>query len=390
MHNIDARLTVARLLSLSGDAFIRGSYLSILRREPDLDGMRHYLARLSAGYSKESVLHDLMSSGEAKSMERWEDLASLPEDAFVDGLCVRLLGRSPDPHTKRRYIEGLRSHGNHGRIYAEIAELEEAQAYRRVCAMLVEKITSHLQEVRETRLSLWGRLVTPKALLRRLRKIETALDVIAADIRRLADGQVQAPESIDRSGAAVAELGNGGDACADASFEAQSDVGGAVQLTREADGGSSTNIGPANGVVTVTDRGVVFQVGERRRLRVEIRNHSSVLWESTTNNPLSLSYHWRHENGETYLFDGLRTRLSRSIAQGEAGAMTLNIAAPTEPGRYLLEVTLVLDGHYWLEQRGLCTQQLPMQVNLRKLSRRANEIYEDLRAQLAGGPLGCP
>jgi hypothetical protein len=55
------------LLELDDDDFVRSAYLTILEREADPSGYRHYLERVREGSSKLEILCDLYASNEARA-----------------------------------------------------------------------------------------------------------------------------------------------------------------------------------------------------------------------------------------------------------------------------------------------------------------------------------
>lgn len=56
------------ILQLQDAAFVRCAYWTVLRREPDADGVRHYVRRIRTGTRKMAILASLYASGEAKKM----------------------------------------------------------------------------------------------------------------------------------------------------------------------------------------------------------------------------------------------------------------------------------------------------------------------------------
>ena len=56
---------VYELFALDGRAFITEAYRNLLKREPDEHGMAYYFGRLTAGYSKASIIKDLAESKES-------------------------------------------------------------------------------------------------------------------------------------------------------------------------------------------------------------------------------------------------------------------------------------------------------------------------------------
>jgi Domain of unknown function (DUF4214) len=57
---------LSTLLELQDGEFVHCAYLTILKREPDADGFRHYAERIRAGAPKIEILSDLCASNEAK------------------------------------------------------------------------------------------------------------------------------------------------------------------------------------------------------------------------------------------------------------------------------------------------------------------------------------
>lgn len=66
--------------------------------------------------------------------------------------------------------------------------------------------------------------------------------------------------------------------------------------------------------------------------------------------PIVISYHWRTLNGELITFDGHRTPFPIELASGRQLTIPVKIETPSEPGDYLLELTLVEEGRRWLDE----------------------------------------
>jgi hypothetical protein len=66
--------------------------------------------------------------------------------------------------------------------------------------------------------------------------------------------------------------------------------------------------------------------------------------------PVSLSYHWiQQATGQTVIFDGNRSGLFPGIPANASMQYRMLIIAPTEPGEYILQTTMVQDGVRWFE-----------------------------------------
>jgi acetolactate synthase-1/2/3 large subunit len=90
--------------------------------------------------------------------------------------------------------------------------------------------------------------------------------------------------------------------------------------------------------------------GRTAAVRVEVENGSS--WEigSFPPFPVQLSYRWRTDDGnEVAGPEALRTALKPALRPHESASYTMTIAAPDEPGRYRVRVTLVQELVRWFD-----------------------------------------
>ncbi len=62
-------LSVEELLSLHDEPFVRCTYATVLGREPDPDGLQHYLARIRNGESRRAILAEIRLSPEGQERE---------------------------------------------------------------------------------------------------------------------------------------------------------------------------------------------------------------------------------------------------------------------------------------------------------------------------------
>lgn len=70
-------ISVAELLLLADERFVRGAFLTLFGREPDADGGGYYLKRLRSGVSKSEIIAELAGSDEARA--KAVDLSGLAE-----------------------------------------------------------------------------------------------------------------------------------------------------------------------------------------------------------------------------------------------------------------------------------------------------------------------
>jgi len=94
----------------------------------------------------------------------------------------------------------------------------------------------------------------------------------------------------------------------------------------------------------------VVLCGTTAGIRVELENGSSERIGSFPPFPVRLSYRWFGDEGrETVGSEALRTPLKPALGPHEKASYTMKVAAPDEPGRYRLRVTIVQESVRWLD-----------------------------------------
>lgn len=88
------------------------------------------------------------------------------------------------------------------------------------------------------------------------------------------------------------------------------------------------------------------------QLTVAVTNTGTQAWTATMAPPLRLAYHWRDAaTGAIVIWDGARTALP-PLAPNAAGTVAAAVKAPPQPGSYLLEWDLVIEGFTWMSSTG--------------------------------------
>jgi hypothetical protein len=96
---------------------------------------------------------------------------------------------------------------------------------------------------------------------------------------------------------------------------------------------------------------------------VEVHNRTAKLISSQPPCPVHISYHWMSPEGGMLLAEGLRTRLLPPLAPGERRKYPLNVQPPSDPGDWILRITLVQESVAWFDDCGLqCLVDLPITV----------------------------
>ena len=89
------------------------------------------------------------------------------------------------------------------------------------------------------------------------------------------------------------------------------------------------------------------------KLAVTITNTSSFTWPAGGTSPVHLGYHWIGNDGQTLLWDGLRSNLPADVAPGTAVTVSATIATLPAVGSYLLRLDLVREGVGWFSANGV-------------------------------------
>ncbi|MBL8015133.1 MAG: phosphodiester glycosidase family protein [Candidatus Doudnabacteria bacterium] len=116
------------------------------------------------------------------------------------------------------------------------------------------------------------------------------------------------------------------------------------------------NYGPTltgYGEYTIGKMPSALSVGANFNMTLSVRNTGSETWlqdftaKAQSKNAFHVSYHWfRVDRGakEIYEFEGNRGQLNRNVDYAEADTSVLfSVAAPTEPGKYILQFDAVLE-----------------------------------------------
>ncbi len=82
----------------------------------------------------------------------------------------------------------------------------------------------------------------------------------------------------------------------------------------------------------------------------DVTNASQRPLSSLAPYPVRLAYHWLdQETRAMVVFEGMRSGFSSALAANASARYSMRIAAPDEPGSYILQTTIVQDGVCWFE-----------------------------------------
>ena len=94
-----------------------------------------------------------------------------------------------------------------------------------------------------------------------------------------------------------------------------------------------------------------MRVNTVANLPVNLVNLSDVPLSPYVSLPLFLGYHWRKQSGELVVWDGIRTPLTLVMHKGDEVEVLVMVQAPSEPGVYMLEISMVREGVTWYDDQ---------------------------------------
>ena len=94
---------------------------------------------------------------------------------------------------------------------------------------------------------------------------------------------------------------------------------------------------------------------------VEIYNKCSKPISSFMPHPIHISYHWKSHSGTHEIFDGLRSSINPQLNINEKRLVEVNVQAPQQRGKYILEITLVQEQNFWFEDH---MPNLPLKIKV--------------------------
>ena len=112
--------------------------------------------------------------------------------------------------------------------------------------------------------------------------------------------------------------------------------------------------------IVPADATLQVEAGTIEKIAVGVRNTSTAPWPD--DRFVNLGNHWRKPDGELVRLDDGRASMNTTVAPGDAIDLTLEMQAPTEPGDYLLELDLVIEGVAWFADHGSPTVTVPVHV----------------------------
>ena len=102
--------------------------------------------------------------------------------------------------------------------------------------------------------------------------------------------------------------------------------------------------------ITCLEEDPRFVAARGREVPVLLRNrgHESFPWGDWSP-PVRAAYHWLTGDRDPFIFEGHRTLLPGPLGPGQETIVPLYVVAPSEPGRYTLEIDLVHEGVRWFQ-----------------------------------------
>ena len=103
--------------------------------------------------------------------------------------------------------------------------------------------------------------------------------------------------------------------------------------------------------IDVVERDLRMEAAQNRPILVRVHNDGVETWPWQEHHPIRINvgYHWRSPDGSMLAQGGLRTPMPHIVHPGESLLILVTVAAPAQPGPYLLELDLVHENVRWFE-----------------------------------------
>jgi len=89
-------------------------------------------------------------------------------------------------------------------------------------------------------------------------------------------------------------------------------------------------------------------------ITIEIKNTSDFTWRNDSVNSVRVGYHYYGQDVDASDYDGTsRTELTKNVAPGETIKADVLINDIKQPGTYVIQIDLVLEGKYWFSSKGV-------------------------------------
>jgi O-antigen ligase len=104
---------------------------------------------------------------------------------------------------------------------------------------------------------------------------------------------------------------------------------------------------------------VEFSTGRTSNVPVNVTNTGRLMWDSHSDPPFFLSYHWLQADGDRFVaFEGARTGFTSPVAPDATVSVLARVRAPGRPGRYRLEWDVVQEGRLWFSTEPGATRMI--------------------------------
>ncbi len=96
-------------------------------------------------------------------------------------------------------------------------------------------------------------------------------------------------------------------------------------------------------------------------ITIEVKNTSDFTWRTDSKYPVKVAYHYYGQDVDASDYDGsTRSVFEKYIEPGETAKIDVLVNDIKEPGNYVLQIDLVLEGKYWFSSKGVEMLESPV------------------------------
>ena len=129
------------------------------------------------------------------------------------------------------------------------------------------------------------------------------------------------------------------------------------------------------GAKYVVPQTLTLATGGVHHVPISVTNTGRLMWDSTQEPAIALSYHWvRAGSEEVVIFEGQRTPFPHQVPPGTTATVTADLIAPPQPGDYQLVWDVVHETRAWFSTEGVVSPVTRVDVSGLASGHIVNEI----------------
>ncbi len=120
------------------------------------------------------------------------------------------------------------------------------------------------------------------------------------------------------------------------------------------------------GKISVENAPATLKMNTSMNIKVKLKNTGSHVWpakgQADGKFKINVTYRWLDKDNRVAIPDGIRTSLPHDVNPNEETTLEAKVAAPSQTGDFILELSMVQEGVAWFQERGNETTKIPVKI----------------------------